>query len=432
MRALVTLVIAAWPLRAALAQDELEAPLPAPAREAPRGLAPPRAPAGTWDGLFVDHAPDPARLAGIEPRLLQLGEWARQAYQAGDYPTAVELCLSQLELLPDFPPTLLLLGSTCFRLRRYDDCRRLLDRFLEVAPTELHRTQALGHALYGLGRHAEARDHYLAVLDVLPASVEARRGLGLALDRLGEQEAAAAALEAVVEARPGHGAAWAALARVRFDLDRLAPALDAAERAMAADPFLPEGPFVAFRVLFDLGRDAEAEALERRWRDLADAVAEVRTLRNRLLLTPRAPGLLTALARELAALGDRRSLVPVLERLVVLPGSDAQRLERGLHAIRCLAEVGDEDAARSNLQGLARLFPDSDRPAALGRELGLDGPPAEDADGPSGAPAGPPGSGPDAGGEAATGAGAPGQESGRDGLSVGEDPASTAGTSDGR
>ena len=356
-------------------QDEVESPLPEPARERPRALLPARAPAGTWDGFFADHQPDPGQLAEIEPRLLQMGEWARKAYAAADYPAAVDLCLSQLELLPDFPPTLLLLGSTCFRLRRYSDAAAILGRFLEVAPSELWRTQALGHALQGLGRAKEARDHYAAVLGVLPGSVEARRGLALCLDQLGDQEQAADELAAVVAARPDHAAAWTALGRVRFDLGLLEGARDAVERAQELAPHGAEAWFIAARVAWDQGRDEDAEALEARWRELADRQAEIAGLRNRLLFNPRAPGLLTALAEELSLLGDRAALVPVLERLVAVPGDPEQRLERGGHAIRCLARV-DPDAARSNLEALAALHPGEERLEDLAREL--EPPPAHD------------------------------------------------------
>ena len=354
-------------------QDEVEAPLPAIARTGARTVALPAAPPGTWSDFFIEHQANPERLKRIEPRLLQLGGLAEQAYAAADFPSSLELGLDQLRLLPDFPPALLLVGTTCFRLRRYEDCRRVIDRFLEVAPSEVWRTQVLGHALYTLGLPAEGRDHYRAILDVLPESVEARRGLALCLYQLGETEASAAELTTILEERPDHAEAWVALARVRFDQEQLEAAQEAAARAMELAPFEPIGYFIGFRVLYELGEDEAGEALEQRWRELTDASANLAGLRNRLLHSPNSAGLLRGLASELAALGDRRSMIPVLRRLTALPGSIEQRVERDVFAIRCVARVGDLETARRNLASLAELHGDQPVVKAMQAELELEG-----------------------------------------------------------
>ncbi|MDF1800208.1 MAG: tetratricopeptide repeat protein [Planctomycetota bacterium] len=351
-------------------QDQVEAPLPAIARTGARVVNLTAAPPGTWADFFVEHQVNPERLEGIEPRLLRLGGLAEQAYAAADFPSALELGLDQLRLMPDFPPALLLVGTTCFRLRRYQDCQRVIERFLEVAPSEVWRTQVLGHALYTLGLPAEGRDHYRAILDVLPESVEARRGLALCLYQLGETEAAATELTTILDLRPDHAEAWVALARVRFDQEQLEAAQAAAARAMELAPFEPIGYFIGFRVLFELGEDEDGEALELRWRELTDASANLASLRNRLLHSPTSPGLLRGLASELAALGDRRSMIPILRRLTALPGSIEQRVERDVFAIRCVARVGDLETARRNLASLAELHGEQPAVKALQAELG--------------------------------------------------------------
>jgi tetratricopeptide (TPR) repeat protein len=350
-------------------QDAVELPVPALARTEQRALVLPRAQPGTWDGFFVDHEADPAQVASIEPRLLRLGEWAGQAYAQADYPTALALCLDQLALLADFPPALLMLGTTCFRLRRYQDCRLALERFLQVAPSELWRTQVLGHALYGLGLPAAGRDHYRALLEVFPGSVEARRGLGLCLFQLGDFEAAAAELERVLEARPEHAEAWSALARVRFDQERLEEARVAAQRARELAPFEPAGFFIGFRVLYELGEDEQGERLEQRWRELSDAAGELASLRNRLLHAPGSAGLLRTLAERLAELGDREALEPILRRLLALPATGAQALDRALFVVTRQVQCGDLVAARANLAALTETHGDEPGVQALVEQL---------------------------------------------------------------
>ncbi|MEX1025373.1 MAG: tetratricopeptide repeat protein, partial [Planctomycetota bacterium] len=123
---------------------------------------------------------------------------AQRAYRSGDYPSAVEFAFAALEAEPDLPPALTLLGTTYFRLQRYGDTATCFERFCEVAPGELWRTQALGHAYYSLGRYERAHAHYQRVIATGRAGIDALRGRGLAELRLGREEeglANAAAIE---------------------------------------------------------------------------------------------------------------------------------------------------------------------------------------------------------------------------------------------
>lgn len=337
--------------------------------QAPAELLELRLPAsepGVWDGFFRAHRPDPARLEGLETGLLELATQAQTAYDQSNFPSSFRLSEAVLERAPDFPPVLLLLGTSAFRLRRHGDVKACLGRFLEVAPDELWRTQVLGHALYSLGEFAAARDHYQRVLGVLQVSTEARRGLALALFRLGDDSAALAELERVVRESPESGLAWAWLAQVRFDGDSLEAALEAAKRAIELDPFEPRAYYIASRASFDLGKEAEAEALEARWRVLSEARAQLDSLRNRLLFAPADVDLHFAVAERLAALGDKAGLERSLARVLALPADAPALLERGLFAFELLHRAGAETQARKLLSKLVELYPEDPRVLGLG------------------------------------------------------------------
>lgn len=320
---------------------------------------------GTWSGFFVDHQPAAEALAEVPRGALELATTAQGQYDRGDYPGAFRSSEAALLVAPDFPPSLLLLGTTAFRLRRHGDAKAALERFLEVAPGELWRTQVLGHALYSLGEYPAAVTHYRRVLGAFPTSSEARRGLALALYREGEDREALSELEALVKDAPDSASAWAWLAQVRFDLDDLEAALEAAQRSIELDGFDPRAAYVASRALFDLGREAEAEAMEQRWSELTAARSEIDALRNRLLFEPGNIGLALALAREYANLGDVAGLEAQLARLLSWPASDAELLERGLRAHELLLGAGGRPQARKLLEKLAELYPREPRVAAL-------------------------------------------------------------------
>lgn len=336
-----------------------ETPSAAPDDAAPLEL--PRAVEGRWAQFFVDHQPNPEVLKKLDGKAIALADQAQQAYGANRFQEAYDKAVGALALEPDLPPSLLLLGTTAFRLRRHADARLAFERFLEVAPSELWRTQGLGHALYSLGDYPAARDHYRRVLEVLAESYEARRGLGLSLYRLGDGEGAVRELLAAIELRPTSYEAHAWLSEVLFDQGELDKARASAERAMELDAFDPRAYYTAFRVAFELGDDARADQMEARWRELTDYQAEVTALANRLLFEPDNVFLHFARMEAHARMQDQKALEAAAAELLSLPASGAEVLERGLRTIELLLRGGADSSARSLNQKLLELFPDDVR-----------------------------------------------------------------------
>lgn len=304
-----------------------------PAEGAPSELVLPRAPAGRWDAFFVDHQPNPEVLAKLGAEVRAHAERSQLAYAARRYTEAYDQALAALALEPDLPPSLLMLGTTAFRLQRYADARLAFERFLEVAPDEGFRTLGLAHAHYSLGAYAAARDHYQRVLAELEGSFDARRGLGLTLYRLGDTEGAVRELQAALAQRPDSYAVHAWLSEVHFDAGALDRAAAAAERAMELDPFDPRAFYTAFRVAFERGDDARADELEARWRVLTDHQAAVTAIENRLLFRPDDVYLHFALLEAHSRMGDVRALEAAAGQLLSLPAAGPELLERSLRVV---------------------------------------------------------------------------------------------------
>ena len=313
----------------------------------------PRADGNPWEGLF-ELGSDQAIAEHLGSQTVQsLGEIER-AYRASDFPAALEGLYVLLDWRPDLPPALIILGTTYFRLRRYGDSIVAYERLLEVAPSQLWRTQALGHAYYSLGEYERARDHYAAVLADQPEqSAEAVRGLALAHLRLGEEDRALELFARVIELSPTNWEAHAWTAQVRFDRGEIEQAHEAAEAARAIAPHEPRPWYILTNVLFELGLDDEAEAAEARWRELDSLAQGIRRVRSLLMFQPGSYGLAVELVELCRQAGDRGGVRDGLDRMVRNLPPDIRRVDVYIFALDCLLEIGDSAAAEVAAQNLA-------------------------------------------------------------------------------
>jgi tetratricopeptide (TPR) repeat protein len=311
-----------------------------------------RAEAGAWDALAN---PDGLAevLRGLPADLLSGMAAAEHAYQRSNYPAALERAYAVLDAHPGFPPALMLLGTTYFRLRRYDDCRIALERFLAVMPGDLWRTQALGHAYYSLGDYGRARAHYEAVIaafavhtDEAGESPEALRGLALCHMRQGDSDGALALLARVLALRPDHAEAYVFQARILFDEGRLDEALVAANRARELAPYEPQAWYFAMRILFDLGREDEANETEARWRELDRVAQQVRSVEMQLRFRPGSFPLTLRLCQLAAGVGDVETARARLADLVLARPAEVPEVQVRILVLDALVSLGDAAGAR--------------------------------------------------------------------------------------
>lgn len=324
----------------------------------------PRSEPGRWAQFFEEVASEQiARRIG--PEVIGRLARAEAAYKIGDYPSALESLYLILEEEPDLPPALLVLGTTYFRLRRYGDTITCIERFLEVAPSELWRTQVLAHSYYSLGRYERAREHYHAVLSRSPESPEAIRGLALSEMRLGRFERALELLDQVVALEPASWEAHATKAQILWESGELEAALAPAERARDLVPHQPRPWFLLKNLYWELERDDEADAAEARWRELDALTQEIRSVRGKLLFEPGDFGLSRRLAELCARAGDVEGAREALDRVVRNIPADVRRVDVYVYALDLLWDLGDHEGAASAASALERDC--ADEPAAWRR-----------------------------------------------------------------
>lgn len=348
------LILALW-LAVQNGEDEryIERALPA-AAERPAILlrtpdALPRAALGAWE-RFGDAERREELLSSLDAAFRERMESAERAYLEERYPSALEGLYAALEEEPDFPPALMLLGTAYFRLRRYQDCAVALERFLEVAPGEVWRTQALGHSYYSLGDYGRARAHYERLLAAMPPelgpSVEALRGLALCHMRQGDAATALKLLDQVLELRPDHAEAHVFRARILLGEERLEEALKAAERARELAPYEPQGWYLVMRILFDLGRDDEGRAAEERWKELDRVAQEVRSLETQLRFYPGTYPIVLRLCELAASIGDVESARRRLADLLLMRPDDVPEVKLRILVLDVLERLQDAEGAR--------------------------------------------------------------------------------------
>lgn len=344
-----------------------------PAVEAPRSIAQtkpaidpferriadlPRAAPERWKG-FVAAVSEGKAETFVPREILERHSLAEQMYGRQDYRGALTELYAVLEAEPDFPPSLIVLGTALFRLRRYGDAALALERFVEVAPEEVLRTQALAHCYYSLGDYERSKLHYERVLAAGAKSLEAVRGLALAHWRLGDEVRALQLLDQVLEVDPDHVESLQWKAQILFERGEFQAALHLAERASSLAPHDPRPLFLQSRCLFELERDDEAERVRLRWRELDALTQAVRRIEGRLPFEPAPYGLAIELAELCRRTKDRESARDALAVAERSRPDDVPLENFHVFALDLLYEIGDLEGALLAAIALERNCPDS-------------------------------------------------------------------------
>ncbi len=144
------------------------------------------------------------------------------AFQRGAYEETERLCKALLQVAPDDPVSLQLLGLAAYRRGQLAEAEASLAKAAKNAPQspEIHANHAA--VLRALGRLPEAEAANRRAVELKPDFPEGHHNLGNALRDLGRHADAEASFRRSVELRPEFSDAWLSLGRLQQLTGRLA------------------------------------------------------------------------------------------------------------------------------------------------------------------------------------------------------------------
>ena len=137
-------------------------------------------------------------------RLEETLETAAALHRGGDLESAESAYRVVLELVPDHPDALHLLGTIAHQRRDEEQAVELITRAIAQRPDTAIYHNSLGAALERLLRLSESIDHYRRAIALDPSYAEAWTNLGIALQRQSRLAGAAAAYRHALEVDPGN------------------------------------------------------------------------------------------------------------------------------------------------------------------------------------------------------------------------------------
>ena len=268
----------------------------------------------------------------------ELLEEATRYQQAGRPGDAEAICRRILEVRPEQPHALCLLGIAAYQARKDPRAVQVLQRALELKPDFAPAHDALGSILRGQGHLDAALAAHRRALELDPQMVSAHQGLGAVLLARGEVGRALAAYEHAVALAPEAVGVAAELAEVLRRVGRTREAVAVARDAVARLPDSSEAHGLLAIALHHQGRLDDALASHRRAVELAPDAALAHT----------------NLGVTLHALGDLEGAAAAHEHAVALDPRNARaQHNRGL----VLMELGRLDDAVECLRAALVITP---------------------------------------------------------------------------
>jgi predicted O-linked N-acetylglucosamine transferase (SPINDLY family) len=194
---------------------------------------------------------------------------ALQHHQAGRLQEAEGHCRRILQVQPDHPDTLHVLGVIVYQLHRHDEAVEFIRRAIEMKPEEAEYHNHLGAAYRAQGRLEEAEGCYRQALALNPSNGAAYYNLGNVLKEQGKLEEAVARYRQALALNPDYIEAYNNLAVALRDQGKPHEAVACFRQALAISPRnATVHSNLIYSILYDT-TDAEVIAQElRKWNDL--------------------------------------------------------------------------------------------------------------------------------------------------------------------
>ena len=179
-------------------------------------------------------------LSSVAARLLAR---ARKEFDQRAFEAAEQSLTSVLNLAPDEPDAVRLLGMAAQRLGKHVKAIDCFRRVLALGPEDADLHMGLGIALFEHGEIDGALTHFRRACKLEPASASAWFNLGEALGRQAHTEEALAALQRALELNPTHISARLSVARAHANLGQVDAAVTEFREVLRRDPANAEGWF---------------------------------------------------------------------------------------------------------------------------------------------------------------------------------------------
>ena len=256
----------------------------------------------------------------------------------GQLDTAELLCRRIIELEPQHPDALHVLGVVALRKGRAESGADFIRKSLEINPAQPHVHCSLGHAFRDLRQPGEALASYRRALQLEPNFAGALYSEGNALMDLGRADEALESYARAVALQPGYADAHLNRGNAFQSLGRLEEALASYQRALALQPSMTLALHNCGSVLWKLQRHEEALTLFDRLAALQPDDVDVQTDRGILL----------------CALKRYRQAVESLDA-ALLRGPDAT--EARLYRANALLSLGQFERALTDYDALLQRHP---------------------------------------------------------------------------
>ena len=157
-------------------------------------------------------------------------------HQAGELPLAEALYRRVLQLSPDHPGALFLLGTMAYATGNYALSLELIDKVLQINPRHAEAYSYRGNALYGLQQYQAAVESYDKAIRLKPDSAEAYINRGSALHELEQYQAAVECYDKAIRLKPDSAEAYNNRGNALHALQRYQESLESCDKAIRLKP----------------------------------------------------------------------------------------------------------------------------------------------------------------------------------------------------
>jgi tetratricopeptide (TPR) repeat protein len=188
----------------------------------------------------------------------QAVDLAVQYHNAGDLKKAENIYQQILQVDPNQPVALHLLGVIAHQSGKNDIAIDLIEKALAIKPDYVEAYSNLSNALADLGRLDEAVAFCRKAIAIKPDYPEAHSNLGKTLQELGKSDEAVNNYKKALALKPDYAEAYNNLGRVLLTLGQLDEAIESYNNAIIIKPNFTEAHFNMGNIFFELGNLDEA------------------------------------------------------------------------------------------------------------------------------------------------------------------------------